>query len=221
MLNFWLIKLHINRKEILDTVSGATSEGGYVCVPYLQNNDFTTLRNTFQKSDSIDDMYFATATFSEDGRAYFPSHSNTYLLARFKNRSQIMSEIEKCNLSTPTFVFTKNDELFERLTNDNLNLVSIYYLEYGDTMSDLSDLGFIVAKRHRVQRAELGNLKLSTTQTQKFTFPYEGNLVFLEVTSDNKHQADNKYCEKTRKEVQRKGIGMTSLLNLSVIEKLK
>lgn len=221
MLNFWLIKLHINRKEILDTVSGATSEGGYVCVPYLQNNDFTSLRNTFQKSDSIDDMYFATATFSEDGRAYFPSHSNTYLLARFKNRSQMMSEIEKCNLSTPTFVFTKNDELFERLTSDNLNLVSIYYLEYGDTLSDLSDLGFIVAKRHRVQRAELGNLKLSTTQTQKFTFPYEGNLVFLEVTSDNKHQADNKYCEKTRKEVQRKGIGMTSLLNLSVIEKLK
>ncbi len=202
-------------------MSGATSEGGYVCVPYLQNNDFTSLRNTLQKSDSVDDMYFATATFSEDGRAYFPSHSNTYLLARFKNRSQIMSEIEKCNLSTPTFVFTKNDELFERLTNDNLNLVSIYYLEYGDTLSDLSDLGFIVAKRHRVQRAELGNLKLSTTQTQKFTFPYEGNLVFLEVTSDNKHQADNKYCEKTRKEVQRKGIGMTSLLNLSVIEKLK
>lgn len=202
-------------------MSGATSEGGYVCVPYLQNNDFTTLRNTFQKSDSIDDMYFATATFSEDGRAYFPSRSNTYLLARFKNRSQVMGEIEKCNLSTPTFVFTKNDELFERLTNDNLNLVSIYYLEYGDTLSDLSDLGFIVAKRHRVQRAELGNLKLSTTQTQKFTFPYEGNLVFLEVTSDNKHQADNKYCEKTRKEVQRKGIGMTSLVNLSVIEKLK
>jgi len=166
-------------------------------------------------------MYFATATFSEDGRAYFPSHSNTYLLARFKNRSQVMSEIEKCNLSTPTFVFTKNDELFERLTSDNLNLVSIYYLEYGDTMSDLSDLGFIVAKRHRVQRADLGSLKLSTTQTQKFTFPYEGNLVFLEVTSDSKHQADNKYCEKTRKEVQRKGIGMTTLLNLSVIEKLK
>ena len=202
-------------------MSGATSEGGYVCVPYLQNNDFTTLRNTFQKSDSIDDMYFATATFSEDGRAYFPSHSNTYLLARFKNRSQIMGEIEKCNLSTPTFVFTKNDELFERLTNDNLSLVSIYYLEHVDSESDLSDLGFIVAKRHRVRRAELGNLKLSTTQTQKFTFPYEGNLIVLEVTSDNKHQADNKYCEKTRKEVQRKGIGMTSLLNLSVIERLK
>ena len=197
------------------------SEGGYVCVPYLQNNDFVTLRDNFKKSDFIDDMYFVTATFSEDGHAYFPSHSNTYLLARFKNRSQTMNEVEKCNPGTPTFVFTKNDELFERLTNDNLNLISIYYLEHVDSTSDLSDLSFIVAKRNRVRRAELGNLKLSTTQTQKFTFPYEGNLIVLEVTSDNKHQADNKYCEKTRKEVQRKGIGMTSLLNLSVIERLK
>jgi predicted transcriptional regulator len=202
-------------------VSGTVSEGGYVCVPYLQNNDFVTLRDNFKKSDFIDDMYFVTATFSEDGQAYFPSHSNTYLLARFKNRSQIMNEVEKCNPGTPTFVFTKNDELFERLTNDNLNLISIYYLEHVDSTSDLSDLSFIVAKRNRVRRAELGNLKLSTTQTQKFTFPYEGNLIVLEVTSDNKHQADNKYCEKTRKEVQRKGIGMTSLLNLSVIERLK
>lgn len=202
-------------------MSGDASEGGYVCVPYLQNNDFTALRNSFQESDFVDDMYFVTATFSEDGRAYFPSHSNTYLLARFKNRSLVMDKVAKCALDTPTFVFTKHDELFERLSDESLNLVSIYYLEYGDTISDLSDLGFIVAKRHRVRRAELGDVKLSTTQIQKFTFPYEDNLIVLEVSSDNKHQADHKYCEKTRKEVQRKGIGMTSLLNLSVIERLK
>ena len=197
------------------------SEGGYVCVPYLQNNAFTTLKNTFEKSDFVDDVYFVTATFSEDGRSYFPSRSNTYLLARFKDRSKIMNEVEKCDQETPTFVFTKSDEFFERLEDHNLNLLSVYYLENGDSQSDLSDLGYIVAKRDRVRRAEMGNLKLSTTQTQKFTFPYEGNLIVLEVSSDNKHQADNKYCEKTRKEVQRKGIGMTNLLNLSVIEKIK
>lgn len=200
---------------------GGTGEGGYVCIPYLQNNDFANLRDNFKKSDLIDDMYFVTATFSEDGRAYFPSHSNTYLLARFRDHKQVMEHVEKCNQGTPTFVFTKNDALFERLTSENLNLVSIYYLEYGDTVEDLSDLGFIVAKRQRVRRAEMGTLKLSTTQTQKFTFPYGANLVVLEVTSDSKHQADHKYCEKTRKEVQRKGIGMTTLLNLSVIERLK
>ena len=197
------------------------SEGGYVCVPYLQNNAFATLKDTFEKSDFVDDMYFVTATFSEDGRAYFPSRSNTYLLARFKDRSQIMNEVEKCDQNTPTFVFTKSDEIFERLENNNLNLLSIYYLESCDSQSDLADLGFTIAKRNRVRRVEIGNLKLSTTQTQKFTFPYEENLIVLEVSSDNKHQADNKYCEKTKKEVQRKGIGMTTLLNLSVIEKIK
>jgi hypothetical protein len=197
------------------------SEGGYVCVPYLQNNAFTIMKDTFEKSDFVDNMYFVTATFSEDGRAYFPSRSNTYLLARFKDRSQIMTEVEKCDQETPTFVFTKNDEFFERLDDNNLNLLSFYYLEHGDSESDLSELGYIVAKRTRVRRAEMGDLKLSTTQTQKFTFPYEKNLIVLEVSSDNKHQADNKYCEKTKKEVQRKGIGMTTLLNLSVIEKIK
>ena len=85
----------------------------------------------------------------------------------------------------------------------------------------MSDLGFIVAKRERVRRAEMGNLRLSSSQIQKFTFPYSENLIVLEVSSDSKHQADNKYCEKTRKEVQRKGIGMTNLINMSVIEKIK
>jgi predicted transcriptional regulator len=197
------------------------SQGGYVCVPYLQNNAFITMKNTFEKSDFVDNMYFVTATFSEDGRAYFPSRSNTYLLARFKDRSQIMNEVEKCDQETPTFVFTKNDEFFERLDDNNLNLLSFYYLEHSDSKSDLSELVYIVAKRDRVRRAEMGDLKLSTTQIQKFTFPYEENLIVLEVSSDNKHQANNKYCEKTRKEVQRKGIGMTNLLNLSVIEKIK
>ena len=197
------------------------SEGGYVCVPYLQNNAFNTMKNTFEKSDFVDNMYLVTATFSEDGRAYFPSRSNTYLLARFKDRSQIMNEVEKCDQETPTFVFTKNDEFFERLDDNNLNLLSFYYLEHGNSESDLSELGYIVAKRDRVRRAEMGDLTLSTTQTQKFTFPYEKNLIVLEVSSDNKHQADNKYCEKTKREVQRKGIGMTTLLNLSVIEKIK
>ena len=202
-------------------MSGTLSEGGYACVPYLQNEAFTELKNSFEKSDSINDLYFVTATFSEDGRAYFPSRSNTYLLARFQDRSKIMEQIEKCTQETPTFVFTKNDELFERLDDVNLNLLSIYYLEYGDGPSDISDLSFVVAKRERVRRAEMGNLRLSSSKIQKFTFPYSENLIVLEVSSDSKHQADNKYCEKTRKEVQRKGIGMTNLINMSVIEKIK
>ncbi len=196
-------------------------ESGYVCIPYLQNSEFVKLRDNLSKSLFVKNMYFVTATFSEDGRVYFPSHANTYLLIRFTDRFQIVKAIENYVQETPTFIITQKEEFFERLEDENLNLVSIYFLDSTDAETDLIDLGLIVAKRNRVRRAELGTLKLHATQNQKFTFPYEGSLVVLEVSSDSKHQADNKYCEKTKKEVQRKGIGMTNLLNLSVIEKIK
>jgi hypothetical protein len=197
-----------------------SEEEGYVCIPYIQNNNFVILKNTLEKSAFIKDMYLVTATFSKDTRQYFSSSSNTYLLARFKDSLQIICEVEKYQQDTPTFVFVIKDEFFERLNNENLNLLSIYYLDEYST-SDLSDLGFIVAKRSRVRRADLGHLQLFATLTQKFTFPYSKNLITLEISSDSKHQADSKYCEKTRKEVHRKGIGMTNLLNLSIIERIK
>jgi len=166
-------------------------------------------------------MYYVTATFSEDGYAYFPSRTNTYLLARFNDQKQTMREIEKYKQDRPTFVFTKDKEFFERISDQRLNLISVYYFEHGHSESDLSELASIIAKRSRVRRAECGFLDLSSTETQKFTFPYKDSLVVLEISSDNTHQSDNKYCEKTRREVARKGIRLTSLLNLSVIEKIK
>jgi len=197
------------------------SDSGYVCVPYLPNGNEVRLKETLEKSNNIHDMYFVTATFSEDGNAYFPSRSNIYLLARFKNQIETLKEVEKFKQEKPAFVFTQDDEFFERLNDEKPNLISVYYLEQTKSESDLHDLALIIARRNRVRRAEMGSLKLSTTQNPKFTFPYGNNLVVLETSSDNSHQSDNKYCEKTRKEVQRKGIRMTTLLNLSVIEKIK
>ncbi len=197
------------------------SGGGYVCAPYLHNEYSSKLKEILEKSDYIDDLYFVTATFSEDGSAYFPLRTNTYLLARCKDQKQTMTEVERYKQDKPTFVFTRDNEFFERLNHEKLNLVSVYYLEYGHSESDLSDLAMTVAKRQRVRRAERGSLALSSTETPKFTFPYGDNLVVLEVSSGNSHQSDNKYCEKTRREVARKGIRLTNLLNLSVIEKIK
>lgn len=199
----------------------AISGGGYVCVPYLRNDSSSKLKESLESSDYVDDMYYVTATFSEDGNAYFPSRTNTYLLARFKDSQEAFKQVEKYKTDKPTFVFTRNDEFFERFNDEKLNLISVYYLEYADSESDLTDLAAIVAKRHRVKRAERGNLRLSTTEAPKFNFPYSDNLVVMEVSSENSHQSANKYCEKTRKEVQRKGIRLTNLLNLSVIEKIK
>lgn len=203
-------------------MSGSGVEmGGYVFAPYLHNESSSKLKDSLENSAYIDDMYFATATFSEDGNAYFPSHTNTYLLARFRDQQTILKEVDRYKQERPTFIFSRHEEFFERFTDQKLNLVSVYYLDYGHSESDLSDLAMIVGKRNRVRRAEYGGLQMSSTQTPKFTFPYFDNLVVFEVSSGNTHQSDNKYCEKTRKEVARKGIRLTNLLNLSVIEKIK
>ncbi len=222
LINFGITILHIRDHIDPDHVSGlVVSGGGYVCAPYLHNDSSSKLKETLEKSEFIDDMYYVTASFSEDGGAYFPSRTNTYLLARFSDPIQTMKDVERYKQNKPTFVFTRDDEFFERLSDQKLNLISVYYLEYGHSETDLFEVASIVAKRNRVRRAECGHLDLSSTETPKFTFPYGDNLVVFEVSSGNTHQSDNKYCEKTRKEVARKGIRLTNLLNLSVIEKIK
>ncbi|HYL65860.1 MAG TPA: hypothetical protein VEU72_01750 [Nitrosopumilaceae archaeon] len=199
----------------------STSDGGYVCAPYLHNEGSVQLKETLQNSPYIDDMYFVTATFSEDGRAYFPSYANTYLLAKFNDQKTMMSQVEKYKQEKTSFVFTKQGEFFQRETEGDLNLISVYYLEHGQTQEDMIDVATIIGKRNKVRRAVTGQLDLSSTKDQKFTFPYGDNLIVLEIASNDSHQSDNKYCEKTRREVARKGIKITNLVSLSVIDKIK
>jgi len=56
---------------------------------------------------------------------------------------------------------------------------------------------------------------------QKFTFPYSNNVVIIEVASEKGHQSVKKYCDQTKRDVNRKGLTMTNLLSLSILEKLK
>ena len=198
----------------------SASAAGYVCVPYLHDENSVQLKETLLNSSYIDDVYFVTATFSEDGRAFFPSYTNTYLLARF-NDQKTLKQVEKYKQEKSTFVFTKDGEFFQREVDGKLNLVSVYYLEYGKSSEDITDVATIIGKRNKVRRAETGSLDLSSTKESKFTFPYGQNLVVLEIASGDTHQSDNKYCEKTRREVARKGIKITNLVSLSVLDKIK
>ena len=59
-----------------------------------------------------------------------------------------------------------------------------------------------------------------TTPT-KFTFPYSENIVVVEVASEKSHQSVKKYCEQTRRDVTRKGMIMTNLMSLSILDQLK
>ena len=195
--------------------------GGYVCTPYLHDHDSIELKDTWAHSRNIENMYFVTATFSYESKPYFTSHANHYLLAKFKDNKKITKEVEKHKQNKPSFVFNIDDDLFEREVDGKTNFISVYYLEYSDSEEDFRDVANVLAKRDKVGKAGMGQMDLYCSEEQKFTFPYKDNIVVLEVASEKSHQSVNKYCEKTRRDVCRKGITMTNFVSLSLLEKLK
>jgi len=195
--------------------------GGYVCAPYLHDHDSIELKDNWVSSKNIQSLYFVTATFSEDSKPYFSNSSNHYILAKFKDSEKISKEILSKNTDKPSFLFKIDNSIFDRPLIEKTNFVSIYYLEYGDSKSDLRDVSANVARREKVYRAGFGNLTLLSKESPKFAFPYSDHIVILELSSDKSHQSDNKYCEQTRRDICRKGIVMNNLVSLSILETMK
>ena len=195
--------------------------GGYVCSPYLHDHDSIELKDNWVLSKNVESLYFVTATFSDDSKPYFSTSSNHYILAKFKDPEKITKEILSQNTDKPSFLFKIDDSIFDRPVTEKLNFVSIYYLEYGDSKSDLRDVSAHVARREKVYRAGFGNMTLLSKESPKFDFPYSDHIVMLEISSDKSHQSDNKYCEQTRRDICRKGIVMNNLVSLSILETMK
>ena len=194
---------------------------GYVCSPYLHDHNSIEQKDLWIASKNIGDMYFVTATFSENSQPYFSYATNHYILAQFKNHQKISTEMSKNLLEKPSFIFKIDDLLFERHTIGKPNFISIYYLEYGDSHEDQTDVAIHVARRDKVGYTGFGHMELFSSVTPKFTFPYSNNIVIMEVSSEKSHQSDNKYCEQTRLDICRKGIVMNNLVSFSLLEKLK
>ena len=195
--------------------------GGYVCAPYLHDHDSIELKDKWVLSKNIESLYFVTATFSEDSKPYFLTSSNHYILAKFNDPEKITKEILSQNTDKPSFLFKIDNSIFDRILVEKTNFVSIYYLEYGDSKSDLRDVSAHVARREKVYRAGFGNMTLISKESPKFAFPYSDHIVMLEISSDKSHQSDNKYCEQTRRDICRKGIVMNNLVSLSILETMK
>ena len=194
---------------------------GYVCTPYLHDHHSIEQKDIWINSKNIGDMYFVTATFSENSQPYFSYATNHYILAQFKNHQKISTEMSKNLLENPSFIFKMDDLLFQRQTMGKPNFISIYYLEYGDSHEDQTDVATHVARRDKVGYSGFGHMELFSSITPKFTFPYSDNIVIMEVSSEKSHQSDNKYSEQTRLDICRKGIVMNNLVSFSLLEKLK
>ena len=194
---------------------------GYVCAPYLHNYESVELKETWINSKNIENLYFVTGTFSSESKPYFSDSTNHYLLAKFKDSEQISKDLTIHNQEKTSFMFNIKDELFQREVKGETNFVSIYYLEYVDDGDDLQEIANLLLKRDKIEIAGMGNVNTFCLNPSKFTFPYSENIIVIEVTSEKSHQSVKKYCDQTRRDVNRKGLTMTNLMSLSILDTLK
>lgn len=209
---FWC---HIRAKGLAGKEEGVS---GYVCTPHGKHSP--SLIEAWKKSPNIVDMYFVTATFSDESVPYFPNRANNYVLASFSNMKSVLDDIAKGGMDRLAFTFSLNSPLFERM-GDKLNYVSLYFTKYSSGDPAIGDLANVIARRDRVVKASLAEMQLLAAEQPKFAFPYSKNLVILEVDGAETHQTDQKYCERTRRDVARKGILLNNLVSFSILEKLK
>ena len=195
-------------------------KSGYVCVPYRHDKFSIDVKEMWDSSRNIRSIYFVTATFSDECKPYFPFSTNHYLLAKFNDEQKLLKDTDKFTNSKPSFVFTVDTELFERDLDSERRFISTYYLEYNDPGA-LSDIANTIVKKDKIRLAGFAHLNLFCNDKPKFTFPYTKKIVVLEVSDDRSPQSINKYCEKTRQDISRKGVVMNNFVSLSLLEKLK
>jgi hypothetical protein len=194
---------------------------GYVCAPYLHNHESVKLKDSWMSSGNIEALYFVTGTFSDESKPYFSESSNHYLLGKFKDSQFIVDDLNQHNQEKTSFIFNVKNELFQRQVSGETNFVTVYYLEYGESADDFQEVADILLKREKISTGGLGHMNTFCKLPAKFTFPYSENVVIIEVASEKGHQSVKKYCDQTKRDVNRKGLTMTNLLSLSILEKLK
>jgi hypothetical protein len=197
---------------------GGMGARGYLCIPH--DKESGSLLENWKKSDNILDIYFVTATFSQESTPYFPNKANHYILASFTDVTGIVDDIKNYKMDRLSLMFSFSNPLFER-TGDNLNYISLYFTKYTNGDAEISELANSIARRDKVKKASLAQMKLLVSEQPKFTFPYSRNLLILEVEGKKTHQTDQKYCERTRRDVARMGISLNNLVSFSVLEKIK
>ena len=94
-------------------------------------------------------------------------------------------------------------------------------MEYGEDDEDLQDIANLFLKRTKIEKAGFGTMATHCLISPKFTFPYSESIIVLEVASEKSHQSMKKYCDQTRRDVNRKGLTMTNLMSLSILDQLK
>tara|TARA_B100001013_G_scaffold328649_1_gene242505 strand:- start:35 stop:640 length:606 start_codon:yes stop_codon:yes gene_type:complete len=200
-------------------LSADQKKSGYICIPYKHDKFTVNVKELLSSSRNIKSIYFGTATFSDESKSYFPSSTNHYMLAKFENHQKLIKDVKKFTNSSPSFVFSVDDELFERDVNLEQKFISMYYITYND-LETISTIANVIAKKEKIRQAGFAHMDLFCHDKPKFTFPYT-KIIVLEVSDERSPQSIFKYCEKTRQDIARKGVLMNNFVNLSLLDKLK
>ena len=191
---------------------------GYICTPHQKLS--APLLNHWKRSDNIDVMYFVASTFSSESIPYFPNKANHYILASFREKDIVIEDVNRQSNDRLSLMFNLNSSLFEREC-ERLNYISIYFTKYTYGNIEIEDLTNAIFKRDRVKKASLASIQILTPGQLRFIFPYSKNAIVLEVDGEKTYQSDQKYCERTRREVARRGILLSNLVSFSILDKLK
>jgi len=195
-------------------------KSGYACVPYQHDKFSIDVKDMWNSSRNISSIYFVTATFSDECKPYFPFSANHYLLGKFNDEKKFIKDATKFINSKPAFIFTIDNELFERNLEQQQRFISTYYLEYNDSDA-ISDVAKTIVKKDKIRKAGFAHLSLFSHDKPKFTFPHSEKIVVLEVSDERSPQSINQYCQKIRKDISHKGVIMNNFVSLSLLEKLK
>ena len=191
---------------------------GYICTPHQKLS--APLLDYWKRSNNIEVMYFVASTFSSESMPYFPNKANHYILASFREKEIVIEDINRQSNDRPSFMFNLNSSLFERVC-EKLNYISIYFTKYTYGSIEIEDLTNAIVKRDRVKKASLASIQILTTGQLRFIFPYSKNAIVLEIEGEKTYQSDQRYCERTRREVARRGILLSNLVSFSILDKLK
>ena len=180
-------------------LSADQKKSGYICIPYKHDKFTVNVKEILSSSRNIKSIYFGTATFSDESKSYFPSSTNHYMLAKFENHQKLIKDVKKFTNSSPSFVFSVDDELFERDVNIEQKFISMYYITYND-LDTISTIANVIAKKEKIRQAGFAHMDLFCHDKPKFTFPYT-KIIVLEVSDERSPQSIFKYCEKTRQDI--------------------
>lgn len=192
------------------------------CVPYTHDESSKMLKAYWKDSHNIIDLYFATITMSNEFRSYFTEYVNHYLVATYNDREEVVEDIYTYMPSRISMLFSSRLELLDRPRISRLNFVSVNVLKRGYGSVEVKDLESVFQRKQwRIKSADLASMYMLPERLLRFTYPYTNNILLLQLDSDESHISEQRYCEKVRLDVIRRGIYIDHLMSLSILEQLK